>query len=142
MKNELSKKNSYWLPKERYLELVHFSRGYKSLVEKLYDIWGVGSTSIVNCSAQKNCLADPSSDAAIRARYLEDKIDAIELAANRCGEGLMFYIIRNVAEGISYDKLNAYGRVPCGRRQFYEARRRYFWLLDQILMGNANAHIS
>lgn len=141
MKNELSKKNPYWIPKERYLELLHFSKSYRSLCEQLYDIFGVNSETIVDASIQSNCLADPTSGAALRARYLEDKIDAIELACNRCGDGLWYYMISNVTDGISYDKLNAYGRVPCGRRQFYEARRRYFWLLDQILMGNTDVHV-
>lgn len=54
---------------------------------------------------------------------------AIEEAARRAGAGLQRCIIRNVTEGVLYEEMP----VPCGRRQFYAARRRFFAELDRLL---------
>jgi len=54
---------------------------------------------------------------------------AIEEAARRAGVGLEKYLLRNVVDGVPWEELP----VPCGRRQFYDARRRFFAELDRLL---------
>lgn len=51
----------------------------------------------------------------------------IEQAAQEADEFLMPYILKNAADNIPYERL---GNVPCGRRQFYQARRKFFYLLS------------
>lgn len=43
------------------------------------------------------------------------------------------YILRNVTRGTSYDVMAASARIPCGREAFYQLRRKFFWLLDQMV---------
>jgi len=57
------------------------------------------------------------------------RINAIEQAAVAADPQLCRYILANVARDISFEKLN----VPCGRNQFFEARRKFFIELDDRL---------
>lgn len=65
-----------------------------------------------------------------RDRLLRD-CEMIEQAAIAADSDLCAYILRNVTrdEGITTLK------PPCGRRQFYEARRKFFFLLRNAKMG-------
>ncbi|MCI1958200.1 MAG: hypothetical protein LKJ25_01075 [Clostridia bacterium] len=56
---------------------------------------------------------------------LENDIKMIETSAYEADNILCHYIIKNVADGIVYERQN----VPCGRRQFYEIRRLFFFNL-------------
>lgn len=54
-------------------------------------------------------------------------ISIIEWCASQAGDGIYDdAILKNVTQGIKYEYL---GIVPTGRRQFYEARRKFFYLL-------------
>ena len=53
--------------------------------------------------------------------------ETLEQAARETDPALAAYIVRNVTSGIPYEHL---GIVPCGRRQFYQARRKFFYLLS------------
>lgn len=55
----------------------------------------------------------------------------IEDAARETDAANQEAILRNVTEGVPYEHLQTY----CGRRQFYELRRRFFWLLNQHKKG-------
>lgn len=52
----------------------------------------------------------------------------IEQAARTAEPELWPYILRNVTQGVPYHAL----LIPCGRRQFYEKRRRFFVELDKL----------
>lgn len=54
---------------------------------------------------------------------------AIDEAARKAGDGLRRWILRNVVDGTPWEEMP----VPCGRRQFYAARRRFFSELDKML---------
>lgn len=63
-----------------------------------------------------------------RAKQAEEDICLIEQTAAETSASLCSYIIANVADGIPYENMN---NPPCGRRQFYELRRKFFYLLSQ-----------
>lgn len=53
------------------------------------------------------------------------EIEQIEQSAMEADGDIYGYLLKNVTEGIPYEYMD----VPCGRRQFYEARRTFFILL-------------
>ena len=67
----------------------------------------------------------PAENAAERAVALSRDIDLIEATAREAAPELYEAIMQNVTQGVRYEYL----AVPCGRRQFYEARRKFFYLL-------------
>lgn len=65
---------------------------------------------------------------ALNGNTLRQKdVEQIEQTALETDPSLYPYILRSVTEGIPYEYMD----VPCGRKQFYEARRIYFILLAE-----------
>lgn len=69
-------------------------------------------------------------------RYLDlktpdaDLIDrALELTTDN--EVIRGYLRRAVTENVPYERLD----VPMGRRQFYELRRKFFYILSELKKG-------
>lgn len=139
---ELSKKSPYYLPKDRYLELKYFVRQYNDYVAQV-EYWRV------RCSGYrfhdlKNKLenSDPTYNAALRASYYEDKIQAINDAFRLIGLNPYNLISLSVRENLSYEALCARcDNVPWSRREFYNLTRRFFWTLDKVLLTKKEAVI-
>ena len=62
-----------------------------------------------------------------KTNKLSRDIGLIEQTAQEAVGGLYPYILKNVTEDITYEHMG----VPCGRRQFYFMRRKFFCLLDR-----------
>lgn len=106
-------------------------RQYDDMCRKLESCYGVGSPvmSEVRRGGSKTSIVERQADAAAKYR---DKIEKIERAARDASKGsavIYTAIMKNVCQGIAYEHIS----VPCGRRQFYEARRVFFWTLDRDL---------
>lgn len=71
---------------------------------------------------------DPTAVAGTRAALLSADCELIEHTAIQAAPEIYQWILLSVVEGIPYEEI---GRVPCGRRQFYEARRKFFFLLSR-----------
>lgn len=52
----------------------------------------------------------------------------IEESAKKAAPQFWHELLRNVVRKIPYEQLN----VPCGRRQFYSIRRKFFVILSQM----------
>jgi len=75
--------------------------------------------------------ADPTANEAVRraANPYTWKVVAIEHAAIAADASLCQYILRNVTKDIRYEDMP----VPCGRNQFFDARRHFFEELHRHL---------
>ena len=132
MKKELSKKNEFWIPKERYLELQHFCRQY--------DIW-VRALTCIDSKAKKGehervdgtFESNPTVTAAEAREYYISKLDMIHDSAYSIAEPYVANcIIECVTRGSSYDQLNAKYMMPVGRNTFYKLCRKFYWKLSMI----------
>lgn len=129
---ELSKKNKYWIDKNRFYELKYFCLQYplwKSAYEVLdglricsYDLTG-GSKSNLPGDITGNCVEE-------RFIYFE-RMKAVEQAAIEADPYLASYILKAVTEGLSYNYLKARLEIPCSRDMYYDRYRRFFWLLNK-----------
>lgn len=141
MRSELSKKNPFWLSKERYLELKHYAKSYwdnkcelKYLPEEK-----IHSEFVTSTNKRIYFNSSRTEKTVLRCIQLETKVETIEKAASVVGGDVFApYILWCATEGMSYDAINAQCPIPCGRRQFYQMYRQFFWILDQLLMGNAD----
>lgn len=70
---------------------------------------------------------NPVERTAIHNAMLQTDIELIEQTAMEADADIYQWLIKNVTEGIPYEWLN----VPRGRKQFYESRRYFFYLLAQ-----------
>ena len=129
---ELSKKNKYWIDKNRHYELKYFCLQYplwKKAYELLdglhicsYDLTG-GSRSNLPGDITGNCVEE-------RSIYFE-RMKAVEQAAVEADPYLASYILKAVTEGLSFSYLKTRLEIPCSRDTYYDRYRRFFWLLDQ-----------
>ena len=133
MRPELSKKNKYWIEKNRYYELKYFCLQYplwKNEYEMLDGYYGrpIGA----EVYSRLNSVPDPTGKAAqIRSLYFEN-MRIVEKTALEADPYLANYILKGVTEGYSYPYLKTRLEIPCSRDTYYDRYRRFFWLLDQV----------
>ena len=120
------------IPEYRYHELKNIALQYDTMVEaeKKLRRGEVDRAGKGNAAWKK---PDPTGNAAIGivVRSKAEKIRAIEEAAKVAGPGMYRFIMRNVTKGERYDMMTP--KPPCGRGQFYNARRLFFVELDRRL---------
>jgi hypothetical protein len=134
MRDYIPKSEKYYLASYRYLELKAFCRQYRSWHEGLRACYGFkGNGFGLNSAIRPSEHSDPTERAVELAEKYRNKIAMVDKAAKEADAVLAPYIILNATQGLSFDRLDSYGkRPPCGKNQFYEARQKFFWLLDQV----------
>lgn len=134
-RTELSRKNKYWIPKHRYLELKNFCLQYRDWVRELQDHAtdpipsGISYDKIPGGSGTGNpteqiAIANADFDSAGR------KIELIEQTAKEADPLLAKYIVWNVTEGVPYWRLKQANGIPCGKNYFSKKRQKFFWILS------------
>lgn len=133
MKPELSKKNPYWISKHRYYQLVHYCLQYnewKDMRRRIGDISAVNLDGMPKSTGPSRGI----ENAGVRRAELKHKMELIEHTAREADPALAEWIVKGVTnDGIGYDYLRDVMGIPCGRRQYHERRRKFFWLLSQKL---------
>ena len=117
--------DNYGISGNRYRELYAFCRQYgewRLALRQCYSLHGP-----VPHSGRSNGVNDPTSNAVIKAEAYKAKMAMVEEVAQEAADTLWPYLLKAVTEGVPYEWLD----VPMGRRQFYEARRKFFFLLDK-----------
>ena len=131
MKTELSKKSEYYIPKHRRMELAHFCRQYPDWINESIWLRFNPQQSSFDLSGVKSWKeADITSETAVKLERLHRNMDLITKAAYATDPVIGDYIFQAAIRGVSYDKLNAYSKVPCCRNEFYRLYRKFFWILD------------
>lgn len=130
---EISKKNSFYISKERYYELKHFCMQYKDWQKALQslDTLNFGG-SIPEFITSKNYHASPVERICIAREYYRDKIRMIEESAVLADEEIANYILMAVTKNLSCVALINKYNMPCGKDKFYNAYRKFFWHLSQL----------
>lgn len=118
------KMDEYEIPNYEYLELLNFCRQYPEKKRKLATMIRAGS-GMIDCQSHGSENTSPVETAAFRRELLLADVQMIEQATVEADRDLHFCILRNVAYKQRYEEL----KPPCGRRQFYQVRRRFFWIL-------------
>ncbi len=114
-----------------YKELEYFCMQYgekKRLIKYGYGPKALRFTPV----RVKGGISDSTFETANQLIKIKCDVEMIENAAKETDEQLYKYIIKNVTEGVPYEVLN----VPCGRRQFYDKRKLFFYKLYCIKNKN------
>lgn len=132
LRPELSKKNKYWIDKNRFYELKYFCLQYP-LWKHAYDaLDGVRISSLdlsrIQVSYSTDILGSIMDE---RNLYLE-RMELVEKAARETDPYLASYILKAVTEGLSFTNLKSRLEIPCGRDMYYDRYRRFFWLLNKM----------
>lgn len=131
LKNELSEKSKYWLPKHRYLELKHHCLQYPDWVEKLHEITDISAVDPGRLGSGR--LGNETERIALERSVLQRKISRVEKTAMETDRDLWVYILKGVTEDRTYTFLRNMMDIPCGKNMYYDRYRHFFWLLAQDL---------
>ena len=133
VRSEVSKKNKYYISKNRFYELRYFCRQYITW-KKAIDVIDGYSTNpeyaeVIN--RYTKCVhGDPTARAAeLRCKYVAN-IELIERIAKETDPIIGNYILHAVSHGLSYDKIRARFDIPCSKDTYYDLYRKFFYLLD------------
>ena len=85
--------------------------------------------------------SDPVAAAANRREKLLDDVRMIERAAIMAAgsDGMAVHLLRAVTTRDGVRKTRTYAQTPIGERQFFEMRRRFFYVLRGLKNGEAPA---
>lgn len=118
--------DNYGISGYRYRELYAFCRQYgewKLALSQCYSLQGP-----VPHAARSGGVNDPTSSAAMRAEQYQRNIAMVERIAKEAAPEYHTHLLKAVTDGIPYEWMD----VPAGRRQFYNTRRKFFFLLDKV----------
>lgn len=113
----------YEISKERYRELLHFCRQYNEWKSRTN--YGLTATS-VDGMPHGSSISDPTVQQALKNEKYSTNINLIENTCKEADSEIWKYLLRNVTTGITYEEM----QVPRGRVQFYNSRRKFFYMLD------------
>lgn len=123
------KLSDYEIDGDLYRELLYFCRQHRKRVKELTAIRGGFNDVRARDMPRGSDTSDPTARRAERAMRLSRDVEAVEQAAIAADSGIYQFILKSVTEQMRYEYLPC----PCGRRQFFEARRRFFWELANKL---------
>ncbi len=129
LRSKLSMKSRWYISKYRYLELKNMCLQYPEWKKELQFDNGLYSNGIIRVSGDQIEFKDSVFDLTERRSEINRKIKLIEDVAKISSGDLSAYILECIFFGKSYEVL----QPPCGRRQFYEKYREFFWMLDKVI---------
>lgn len=118
--------SDYGISRAKYNELKYFCMQYREKKQELQGLSGLHAVA-TDGMPRGNMTGDPTASQAIRRTMLQKDIELIEQTAIEADSEIYPWLIKNITDGLPYEYVNA----PCGRRQFYEGRRYFFYLLAQ-----------
>ena len=114
-----------------YRELLYFCLQYHDFKEEIEDITHSGAARYATLVKNKGYHSDPTASKGERIARLSSKCELIEQTAIEVDDSIYQALINNVTTRITYEQMKACGiEILCGRRQFYEKRRKFFYLLN------------
>lgn len=116
----------YGISRDRYRELKYFCRQYMEKKAKLEALREPGGLAMDGMPHGSN-TSDPTGKRALMALQLARDIALIEETAQEVAGVDWWQMLAHVTDGIPVEQLE----IHQGRNQFYQIRRKFFWLLDQ-----------
>lgn len=127
-------KEKYNIGNYRFRELYYFCLQYdewrEALGEKRNTLQGTQYSGMPSAGN----VGNPTERNAIECAEYSQKCAAVEMAAKRADPELQKYIIYAVTkENVTFNFLKMQMDIPCERDRYYNSRRKFYYILDQIL---------
>ncbi len=124
-------KETYGISKKRFAELYNYCLQYNEWKDELkYKTNALKSPEMTGMPGSDG-VGDSTAEIAIRREILAGKCRVIEETAREVDPEIFPYLLKAVTnEGITYNYLRQVMGIPMGRNQYYEKRRKFYWLLS------------
>lgn len=116
----VSKKNPFWIPKNRYYELKYFCLQF-------WD-WQKRRAQLDGLATREN--REPTEYEAIERAELDGKIRQVMNCAHLASYQYDDILLTGVTKGLSYDAMAVTKVLPMARDAYYTMYRKFFFLLD------------
>lgn len=132
-------RKKYSLSKYRFRELFYFCQQYQEWQEELKQLTDTVKCIEISDMPKAANNADQTSDLVLKRVELQNKIELVENTAEETSKELKPYIIKAVTNySVSYTYLRQRMGIPCGKNMYYEARKKFYWLLDRKMRKEIN----
>lgn len=122
----------YGISGNRFRELYYWCLQYNEWKDELrYKTDTVRSIEITDMPTAHNG-SDATQELAIRRAQLSENCELIEQTAREAEPDIYQYLLKAVTdENVTYRYLKMVMNIPCGKKMYYDRRRKFYWLLDQ-----------
>lgn len=129
----LSKKNAYWIDKERYYELKHFCLQYAAWKSAYLNADALHRTYGMRERLSKtNRVIDVTAQCAEEKAYFMDRMKMIQDCCQKADPELAMYLFKAVTSNLGYTYLKTKLDIPCSKETYYDRYRKFFWHLSQV----------
>ena len=126
---EMSKKNPYYISKNRKWELKYFCKQYREWKKALNDIsFFTIPPEVKVTTSDLNSMAEKVAE---KRDYYNERIGLIETCAKEANPDISKWIILAVTEDKNYESLRMVYNIPCHRAVYYTSLQRFFYILDK-----------
>jgi hypothetical protein len=129
-KREL-KLDKYGISSKRYKELCGFCEQYPDWKKELLQYSVVKSPIISDMPKAPMNNSDTTGEMAVRRCEKESKCTLIEETAIETSTEFAQYLIKSICYEVPVNYLISYEEMPLAKSQFYELRRKFFFILDK-----------
>lgn len=137
--SDMPRRNSYRgrfkMTKEQYLSAKYYALRYNEW-QLEYAALCDTARAITYSDMPKGSMSteSPVEDAAIKAEKIHGKIALVERVATEAAGDLAPYILKAVTNrDITYHQLKTLTDIPCGRDLFNHCRRKFYYILYQLI---------
>lgn len=131
---KLSKKNKYWIPEERRMELIWFCRQYDEWKKEIGRLERMkSSVAAVDYSRSRGSgsQSSPTEKAALSIDRIRRRTEMVDEAAREADKQLAKYIKLSVTKKVSFQTLQTKYSIPVSKNTWTKIRHRFFWILDK-----------
>ena len=130
-----AKTGKYAITKHEFYTCLHFAYQYQEWLDK-YNALSDSVKAITSDGMPHGMnVSNPTERLAIKRSELKDKMELVDECIAEATENtplLAPYLKRGVTcEGVTYNYLRNVMMIPCGHRQYYEIRQRFYYILSQ-----------
>lgn len=124
--------SKYGISRNRFRELYYWCLQYNEWKDELrYKTDTMRSIEITDMPTAHNG-SDATQQLAIRRVQLARNCELIEQTAQEVGPDIYQYLLKAVTnEDVTYRYLKMIMNIPCGKKMYYDRRRKFYWMLDQ-----------
>lgn len=125
--------DKYKISKHKFLQAYHFCLQYHEWLDELgKEIITMGAQSLDDMPKGKGETSSATERIAIRRAELKRKCELVEQTAIEADPDLYPWILKAVTnEGASYKWLKSRMQIPCGKKMYYDRRRKFYYLLSK-----------
>lgn len=129
-----SKKNKYYIPKNRIMELKYFCLQYNDWKHdlRLLSTSTLKGHSYISFKGTGGDIADETAERAVKRQELETYIKMVEDTALSCDKEYGKYILKAVTEDLSFVTLSMMHGIDCNKNTYYDRLHKFFWMLSRI----------